>query len=200
MDQDSLQSLERTAYRRAYSDGIIEIFVGLSLLWIGSIWIFLPDYAGLAGVLPAIFTPSLISIRTKYVQDRLGYVRWSEPRRNTERRNLAAMAAAGVALFIAGIVAFFVVDQSLANQDVLDFIMPSLLAWLLALVAIGLAALIETWRVLAYAAVLATAGLVTGIQEANPGWPLLTAGMVIAIGGSIMLIRFTRDNPRQENT
>ena len=42
--QDTLQTLESGAYRRAYSDGIIDLFVGVSLCWIGAAWIWLPDF------------------------------------------------------------------------------------------------------------------------------------------------------------
>ena len=198
-ESEALEVLESTAYRRAYSDGIIDIFAGISLIWIGTTWIWLPDYAGLAGILPAIFVASAISIRKSYVENRLGYVRWSAPRRNKERRNLIALFALGVLLFLAGIAAFFVVDRSLVSDDVLDFIGPGLLAWLLAITALVVAFMIEAWRFLAYAVVLAVAGLITAIQEANPGWPLLTAGVVIAMTGLIMLIRFARENPRQES-
>jgi hypothetical protein len=34
-----LQKLERRTYRGFYSDGIIDIYVGISLLWIGVAWI-----------------------------------------------------------------------------------------------------------------------------------------------------------------
>lgn len=196
--RESLQSMERTAYRRAYSDGIIEVFAGLSLIWIGSVWILMPDFGGLAGVLPAVFVPLLIQIRKSLVEDRLGYVRWSEPRRNRERRNLMALAAAGLFLFFAGIVAFIVVDGSVVDDELLDVVMPGLLAWLLALAALGVAFLLATWRFLLYAVVLATAGLVTGLQGANPGWPLLSTGILIAATGSVLLIQFIRKNPRQE--
>lgn len=197
-ERDSLGTLEKTAYRRAYSDGIIEVFIGLSLIFIGSIWILLPDYAGLAGVLPAVLVPTMIPIRKKFVEERIGYVRWSEPRRNKERRNLIAMVAAGLLIFIAGIAAFIAFDRSLVDQELLDIVAPALLAWLLALATLGLAFLMETWRFVIYAVVLALAGLVTGIMGANPGWPLVAGGAVIAFTGLILLIRFIRQNPRQE--
>ena len=44
-----LKTLERQAYLETYSDGTIDLFVGLSLTWIGAAWIWLPDLAGIAG-------------------------------------------------------------------------------------------------------------------------------------------------------
>jgi hypothetical protein len=192
---DSLQSMERTAYQRAYSDGIIDLFVGLSLMFIGAVWIWLPDYAALAGVLPAVFVPTAIATRKQYVEKRLGYVRWSEPRRAKERRNLVFLVGAGVVLLLGGVVAFLIVDRSFVDQAALDMIMPGLLAWLLALLAFGIAVLVNSWRFVLYGVVLAAAGVINGLQEANPGWPMLAAGVVAAVTGFVMLISFTRNNP-----
>lgn len=199
MDNHSvLQSLESDAYRRAYSDGIIDLFVGVSLLWIGLAWIWLPDFAGLAGVLPAVFVPVAMATRKRVVERRVGYVKWSEPRRNKERRNLIGLLGAGVLLFLAGIAAFLVVDGSLVSDDVLDSVMPGLLAWLLAILALGLAYAMEAWRFVVYAAALGIAGVITAIQQANPGWPMLASGVVITITGLTMLIGFLRANPAPE--
>ena len=102
----------------------------------------------------------------------------------------------GVLLFLGGIVAFFVVDQSLAGDDVLDVVMPGLLAWLLALMSLGLAFMMESWRFVVYALVLAGAGVVASVQEANPGWPILAAGIVVAATGLGMLVEFVNHNPK----
>jgi hypothetical protein len=193
-----LKSLESDAYRRAYSDGIIDLFVGISLLWIGLAWIWLPDFAGLAGVLPAVFVPVAMATRKRVVEGRVGYVKWSAPRRNKERRNLIGLLGAGVLLFLAGIAAFLVVDGSLVSEDVLESVMPGLLAWLLAILALGLAYAMEAWRFVAYAIALGIAGVVTAMQQANPGWPMLASGVLITITGLIMMIGFLRANPHPE--
>jgi hypothetical protein len=197
-DHSALQSLESDAYKRAYSDGIVDLFVGVSLLWIGAAWIWLTDFAGLAGVLPAAFVPVAMAVRKQVVETRVGYVKWSEPRRNKERRNLIGLLAAGVLLFFVGIAAFLLVDRSLVPEDVLDLVAPGLLAWLLSFLALALAYAMEAWRFVVYAITLAAAGLVTALQEANPGWPMLTAGLVVTITGVAMLVAFLRDNPVPE--
>lgn len=194
-DRSVLQSLESEAYHRAYSDGIIDLFVGISLVWIGLAWIWLPDFAGLAGVFPAIFVPVAMATRKRVVETRLGYVKWSAPRRDKERRTLIGLMAGGVLLFFAGIAAFFIVDRSLVSDEVLDLVAPGLLAWLLSVLALALAYAMEAWRFVVYSLALALAGLVTALQEANPGWPLLASGMVITATGLIMLVGFLRSNP-----
>lgn len=196
---ETLQSLEARAYQRAYSDGIIDLFVGISLVWIGSAWIWLPDLAGIAGVFPAVLAVTVIGVRKRFVESRLGYVRWAQPRRERERRNLIAMFAAGLLLFLGGIVVFIVVEQGLADRDVMEAIAPGLLAWLLALLFLGIAYLMESWRFVLYSVVLTAAGVVTAWQDANPGWPLFMAGWVVAVTGSLLLARFMSENPRPEN-
>lgn len=198
-DQDTLQSLEGRAYQRAYSDGIIDLFVGLSLIWIGSIWIFLPDYGGLAGILPAVFTPLAITARKQFVESRIGYVRWSEPRRNREHRSLVMVLVAGVLLFLAGIVAYFVFDRAVAGEDVLDFVAPAILAWLLTLLTFLLAFVMDAGRFLIYATVLGAAGLAAAMLSSNPGMPLVAGGVAISVTGTIMLIRFIRLNPEPDS-
>jgi hypothetical protein len=190
--------MEKAAYRRAYSDGIIDLFAGLSLMWLGANWIWLTDYAGFAGILPAILVPLAIAGRQQYIEKRLGYVQWSAPRRSKERRNLIVLYGAGVVLFFTGVIAFVVVDRSMVDGSVLDVIVPGLLGWLLALLALGLAVLMETWRFVLYGAVLAATAFLTGLQEANPGWPLLIAGCVVTLTGFAMLIAFIRSNPVSE--
>jgi hypothetical protein len=195
-DHRDLEELERGAYRASYSDGIIDIFVGASLLWIGAIWIWVPDYGGLAGILPAVFIAPMLEARKRIVEARGGYVKWSSPRRSWERRNLAVVLTAGMALFLIGIATFVVVSQSSADSDAAAMLMPGLLAWLLALLAVGLGFLMGTWRMFLYAAVLAAGGVLAVWAEANPGWPLLGAGVVIGAVGIAMLVRFLRNNPK----
>ena len=194
-DSRDLTALEDEAYRASYSDGILDIFVGVSLAWIGAAWIWLPDLAGLAGVIPAVFIASMLAVRKRVVEPRLGYVQWQAPRRQWEHRNLAAMLMAGVALFLLGIATFVIFDRSEVDTETVRQVMPGLLAWLLALTATALGFLTGMWRLLVYAAVLAGAGVAAVWAEANPGWPLLVGGVVIASVGIAMLVDFLRRNP-----
>ena len=195
---NSLQSMEQSAYRRTYSDGIIDLFVGVSFLFIGAVWIWLPDYGALAGILPAVLVTAAITGRKQFVVRRLGYVRWSEPRRDKERRNLIMLLGGGVFMLLVGVLAFLVVEGSLVDKTMLDFLAPGLLAWLLAFLALGLAVLLEAWRFVFYGSALAAGGLATALLGANPGWPLLGSGVVIAITGLVMLVLFMKSHPVPE--
>lgn len=190
-----LNALESDLYRAAYSDGIIDLFLGFSLLFIGAIWIWAPDYGGLAGVLPAVMVPTLLPLRKQVVEPRGGYVKWGETRRRWERRNYWAMALAGVLVFLLGIAAFLVTANSSQGSDVLVEIAPGLLAFILAFVAVGLGFMMEAWRMFVYAAALAIGGALTVLAQGRPGWPLFGAGIVIVITGTAMLVRYLNENP-----
>ena len=78
----------------------------LSLLWIGGAWIWLPDLAGLSGILPAVFVTPFLAARKRFLEPRTGYVQWRGPRREWERRSLWAVLMAGIGIFLGGVVLF----------------------------------------------------------------------------------------------
>ncbi len=193
---NELEAIERDAYRASYSDGIIDIFVGLSLAVIGAIWIWAEDYGGLAGILPAVMVPTVIPLRKQIVEARGGYVKWSAPRRRWEQRNLLVVFGAGVATFLLGIAAFFMFESGGTARDLLTDIAPGMLAFILAVLALLIGAMMEQWRFAIYAAVLVAGGVLAVIDDANPGLPLLIAGVVVTVIGVVMLVRYLRANPR----
>lgn len=194
-DKKDLETLERGAYRESYSDGIIDIFVGVSMVWIGVAFLWLPNIAGLAGIFPAVFVVPMMEARKRFLGPRIGHVKWGEPRRRWEQRNLAALLVTGVAFLLLGVGVYFLVSRSSADSDVRSLLVPGLMAWLLALLAMGLAFLMGAWRMLVYAGVLVVAGILTAWADASPGWPLLAAGILITVTGINMLVRFIRRNP-----
>lgn len=192
--QTELETLERDAYRASYSDGIVDIYVGLSMVWIGASWIWFTDMAALAGVLPAVLLAPMISARKRFVEARLGYVQWRAPRRRWERRNLLVLLAAGICLLLLGGGMYVFVSTAGDGTGSLQ-LAPGILAWLLALLAVGLALLLDAARMLAYAAILAVMGVVVVALGSMPGWPMLATGVVATAVGLVMLYAFVRRYP-----
>ncbi len=197
--ETDLEAMERDAYRASYADGIVDIFVGLSFLVIGVIWIWATDYGGLAGILPAVMAPSLVPLRKQIVQSRGGYVKWGAPRRRWERRNLWGVAGGGGATLLLGIAAYFMFEGSSTGSDLLSDIAPGLLAFILALMAIVLGVMMQHWRFFGYSAVLVAGGVVAAALDTNPGVPLFIAGFVVAAAGTVMLVRYLQANPRLDS-
>lgn len=190
-EQADLEVMEREAYRAWWSDGIVDIYLGISMLWIGAMWTWATDLAGLAGVFPAIFVAPMLAAHKRFVEPRLGHVEWRPARRAWERRNMLGLLGAGTALFVLVVSTFLLVDTSGGSLQ----LAPGLLAWLLALLAVGLAFLLDARRMLLYALVLAVSGVVVVALEATPGWPMLVCGVVATAVGLVMLRRFVERYP-----
>lgn len=186
-----LAAIEREAYRASWSDGLVDIYVGLSMLFIGAMWIWVNDLSGLAGVLPAILLTPALAARRRFVEARLGHVEWRPGRRSWERRNLLLLLAAGLGLLVVGLAVYLSVAGGASGLR----LAPGILAWLLALLSVGLALLLDARRLLLYAAVLAGGGVVVVLLEARPGWPMLAAGCTATAVGLVLLRRFVARYP-----
>lgn len=197
MDEPAdLETMEREAYRIWWSDGIVDIYLGLSMLWIGAMWTWVSGLAGLAGVFPAIFVAPMLAAHRRFVEPRLGHVEWRPARRAWEGRNMLLMLGAGVMLFLLGVSAYLFVERAGGGVG----LAPGLLAWILALLATGLAFVLDARRMLLYAVVLAVSGMVVVLLQATPGWPMLTGGAVATAVGLVMLRRFSERYPVIERT
>ena len=185
--------LEREAYRSSYSDGIIDLFGGLSLLWIGAAWLWLPGLAGLAGILPAVLVVPVLSARARYVESRSGYVRWRTPRRRWERRSLVVLLVGGLLAF--GLTVLVLAASGGSDTRGWSDIGPGLIAWLMALLSVILAAMLRTWRLASYALVLLLTGAVAVALDTNPGWPLLASGVVVTVSGGLMSKQYASEHP-----
>lgn len=190
--QADLQALEREAYRAWWSDGIIDIFLGLSLLWLGAMWTWVNGLSGVAGLLPAVLVGPVLAAHRRFVEARLGHVEWRPARRSWERRNQLLLLAAGVALLALGIATTVLVERTGSGGLGLA---PGILAWLLAMLAVGLAVLLDARRMLLYAAVLVAGGSVVVLLGADPGWPMLVCGVVATGTGLVMLRHFVERYP-----
>lgn len=189
-----IDGVEAAAYRSRFDDGLLDCFFGCSLLWIGACWVWLPDFAALAGILPAVMVSPFVAARTRFLEGRAGHVRFSERRRSWERRRLAAIVAAGVAVFLLGIGTFLAFEGG-GMTDLIDTIGPGLIAGILALLALALAVMVGVWRFAGYGIVLAVAAAGAAVVDTNPGAPLLAGGVVVTACGLVLVWRFVRSHP-----
>jgi len=192
MTDTDLQSLEEAAYTESYSDGLVDVFIGLSVVWIGVAWQWIDSLAGLAGVFPAVLGPALAPLRRRIVEARAGFVSWSLPRRQWERRQLWALFSLGVAALLVGIGVYV----SVADEFDFGSLVAGLPAILLAIPALLLGFASGMRRLLGYGVVLFLAGAATVVADADPGIPLLVGGAVILASGISLFSRFVRANPR----
>jgi hypothetical protein len=187
---NDLKALEQEAFSNAYSDGIFDLFVGVSLLWIGATWLWLPDLAGLAGVFPAIFIAPVIQMRKRLVEPRIGYVKWSDARENQERRTLTQMLTFGALVLVVGVGVFILTTQSDSTTDTLASLVPALPAWLVGIGAALFGLVSGVSRALGYAAILGVAGGATIWLDEGPGLGLFASGILITLIAIAMVISF----------
>jgi hypothetical protein len=132
----------------------------------------------------------MLALRTRIVEPRAGYVRWAPARRQRQARSLLAVAAFGLGLLavtgaVVALGSTWIADSTVTAEA-------GLLAWLLALAALALFVVMQTWRMVAYAAVLAAGGVVAALADLDPGWPLLASGIVVLAVAGGLLTRFLR--------
>ncbi|MEN8115282.1 MAG: hypothetical protein ABFS21_12940 [Actinomycetota bacterium] len=186
-----MSRIETDAYRSRFDDGLLDLFIGIALLWMGVSWLWFEDLAPMSGVLPAVLVMPFVPLRTRFIESRAGYVKFSESRRQWERRNLVLFVAVGLLMFALAIGAYvaFRVPRSIA---------PGLIAFLLALM-VGLIAFASVLpRFLVYTGLLFVGGVVAAIFETNPGAPLLVAGVIVTVWGAVLTTRFVRSHPKAE--
>ncbi len=195
MNRTNLEDLEGEAYQDSFSDGLIDLFVGLGIAVVGMTWLWLEPVAGLGGVFAAAVAWALPPIRRRIVEPRIGYVRWTAPRLKWERKQLRLLFWLGAAaLLVGGAAALAVVrGDGVTSGD--RNVVAGLPAILLAIGAFVLAATSGFKRLWGYGAVLVSAAAVTILIEAGPGGSLLAAGAAIGVVGVVLLSRFLRVNP-----
>ena len=185
-----LRSLEREAYGAQWSDGLIDIYLGLSLLWLGAMWTWVNDFSGLAGILPAIFVTPMLVVHRRFVEARIGHVEWRPTRIGWERRSQVLLLVAGVSVFLVTIGAL-----AISGNGGSRIVGPGILAWLLAAFCVGLSVLLVARRMLLYGVVLLLGGVAVELADAEPGWPMLACGVGATITGLVMLRRFVKRYP-----
>ena len=190
---DDLGAMEAQAYRSTFDDGLLDIFIALSLVGIGLLW--LTDLAGLGGIVPVLLIPFWPLLRRRITEPRIGQVTWAPRRQATERKGLFTLLLLGVLLLGAGITVFFYVRGSGGLDAVLRTWVPGLPAALVAL-GLGLGGLLFGLRRLGgYAGVLLVAAAITVFFRLDPVHGLALAGGAVLILGCRVLWQFLRSNP-----
>jgi hypothetical protein len=194
-----LDDLEGEAYQDSFSDGLIDLFVGLGIAVVGMTWLWLEPVAGLGGVFAAAVAWALPPIRRRIVEPRIGYVRWTAPRLKWERKQLRLLFwLLAVALLLGGAAFLAVLRGDGVSGD--RNVVAGLPAILLAIGAFVLAATSGFKRLWGYGAVLVSAAAVTIIIKAGPGGSLLAAGAAVGVVGVVLLSRFLRAHPVRDMT
>ena len=199
-DASELGKIEADAYRSRFDDGLLDLYIGIALLWIGASWMWFEETAAILAVFPALVVTPFVTWRKRFIEERTGYVRFSEPRRRRERRSLVSILVIGEVVLIVGIVAGIVFGQGGNVRDALDWLGPGIIAFIIAIM-VGMVAVASTLpRLFAYATLLVVGAVAAASFETSPGTPLLIVGGVVTVWGAVLTTRFVRAHPRVEIT
>lgn len=192
-----VKQMEARAYQESFSDGVVDVFVGLALVWIGASWLLAGTLLPLAVAGPPVIAVALFPLRKRILEPRVGYVRWTAPRRSWERRQLVGLFAAGATIFgLAAFLGSYTVANGGGLPDARAFA-PALPALLVAIPAVAVALASGLVRVWVYILLLVIAAGVTVAYGLEPGWPLAVGGLGALLGGAWLLARFLRSAPPQ---
>ncbi|MCX5754443.1 MAG: hypothetical protein NTW97_12530 [Candidatus Krumholzibacteria bacterium] len=190
----------REMQRRAsmyYGDGLLDIGIGIGLLFIGFAMIF--GFGALAGIYPALILPVAKSAKRSITAPRMHHLDFMpEPDAESRMRRSRAVVAVTLAVLLAiGVLALLMSRMMPARIAVglranALVIIGSLLAALFIAIAWGS----STKRLRGYAGI-AVLVLVCGYWFGlSTAWYLMIIGSIVGANGAVVLSRFIRDYPR----
>jgi hypothetical protein len=193
MTKDRLAELEDTTYFARFDDGLLDLYIGASLLWMGAAWMWFEDLAAFAGFMPALLATPFAGWRSRFLRERGGYVRFTEARRRWERRNLAVFV--GIGLAVAGAVVLLLGTVAGTDRDPAQWLAPGIIALIVAAMVGMVAAVSRVPRLAWYSLLLVVGGLGAAALDTNPGAPLLLAGLVITSWATLLVRRYLKAHP-----
>jgi len=194
LQTSDLKQLEKQVYHSLWEDGLVDIFVGIALVGLGSFW--LSTNAGYGAIFIPILIPFWSVARERITLPRLGQVTLSAERQVKEHRKLGGMIFLGVVVMAIGVAWFMVIRGGGPRPDWLAHSVAGLPAMLLAFGAMVTAFAIGQLRFFIYSAALAASGVVVVLLSLRPGWGFLPAGIVALLTGAVHFYRFLRKYPR----
>lgn len=182
----SIDTLEKSAFRSFWNDGLLDLMVGLVILVVGLSW--WQDFAVLGAIFPAACAGMWHPLRKRLVEPRMGYVEFSGQRELKVRGFRYGLIA-----FFAGTAVLGMVVLALWQSHKL----PRPTEWiagfplvLVAIPAVFFALFTQCRRFLVYALLLLAAAIEVIVQGLEPHVGLIASGAVITGSGLVLLVRF----------
>ncbi len=193
-DKINLRNLERQAYLSYHQDGVLDIFIGLSILLFGA-WI-LADMAYLAGAFAAVFTPIYAQVKKQVTVPRLGFVKFGPTRTAKTQKTVLVLVLVGVMAFLPGVLLFATTEMGILApiRLLIDYGMIVIGVAGAAVLSV-VAYLSELRRLYVYAALVLTLFVSGHFLTAPLPYYLMTLGTIILLSGLYLLITFQRKYP-----
>ena len=196
MENIDLKEIERKAYLTYHKDGILDIYLGMGIMAVATVFFF--EYfmyiTGSVALLPILYASS----KKQYTIPRLGYVKFSQSTKGRARNSATLALLLGSVSAVAGLFAFYSVIST--GQS---FVEPLIANWriTLAVILLGVFSLfgyVSDLRRMYHYGLLSSVVFVSGIFLPVPGYMLiLLVGGIISVNGIVQLYRFTQSNCSQ---
>lgn len=185
-----LKRAERRIFRSYWSDGLLDMFVGASVLVIGLGW-----WAG--AFVPSLAAPMVAfflwgTVRKRVTEPRLGSVVFGERRRHDLWYGLVAIASLGL---VVGGNLVTRTWMSNGHSGLAEWFAPAIPTTILAAMALSASAALGLWRFAGYGILLGATAIAAAATKGEPWHALIVAGTSITICGVLMLWAFLRHHP-----
>jgi hypothetical protein len=194
MENMDLKEIERRAYLTYHKDGILDIYLGMGIMTIASVFLFefFTSITGVIVLLPILYAAS----KKQYTIPRLGYVKFSSSTQGRARNSFTLALLLGSMSAVAGLFAFYSVTSGGYN-----WIIPLIANWKIVIAAIllvvfSLFGYVSDLRRMYFYGLLSSVVFVSGIFLPIPGYVLILAvGGIISINGMVQLYKFIQEYP-----
>jgi Ca2+/Na+ antiporter len=183
---ESVRSMEKSAFRSFWNDGLLDLMLGLVILAVGLSW--WQEVAVMGAIFPAVCVSMWTPLRKRLVEPRMGYVEFSG-----ERELKVRSFRHGLIAFFAGTMMLGAAIYMLWNRERI----PEPAVWIAGfpLVLIGIPALFFAFftqcrRYVFYAAILLLAAVQVVAMGLEPHEGLIASGIVITLCGAYIFFRF----------
>jgi hypothetical protein len=194
MENLDLKEIERRAYITYHKDGILDVYLGIGIMTIASVFFF-EVFVGITGtiaILPILYAAS----KKQYTIPRLGYVKFSSSTKGRARNSFTLAILLGTMSAIAGLFAFY---SGISSGY--TWIEPLIANWKITiasilLVVFSLFGYVSDLRRMYYSGLFSSIVFVSGMFLPIPGHILILAvGGIISVNGIVYLYRFIKEYP-----
>lgn len=188
---ENMNTIEKQVFRTYWNDGLLDLFGAVGVLAIGIFWTF--EFVVGSAIMPALLLPLWGPCRERFIEPRLGMVKFSEERERRNSRRLQMIAALGVGTLALAVALNFLRDQ-IGLAPSVSFV-AGLPAVLLGFLAMLTAFIISAGRFLVYAGIMVIAGVAGALLGLEPGLIMGSGGAIVLLLALVVVVRFFRNNP-----
>ena len=179
-----------------WQDGLLDILIGMVLLVEGLVW--LMDQVVFGALAVAIAIPLWIPLRRRFVEPRLGYVRFNAQDRADEQSQLRLTFILGV-LVLAGVAIFWALQQHQGQSlPLAQFLAPAIPTALMALAGFVAGLMFGIRMLYVYAGTAVICAALTSAAQWHPGVGILILATVVLPTGICRFVRFVRQYPKAD--